>query len=159
MVGGAEQTRPTWDIYRQLRKSSWSLRSLALSSLCRDDLVSGVGFLVPSTTYISQVLFLNRQSTAFSRFSTSASIQVTNWRAMLSEKKGSSASATASASYLFLTKIPRNLPPIALMIIFGTARVFRARLYRAFWPKQWQRFDERTSLDTLSVIRSRTTMV
>lgn len=67
---------------------------------------------------------------------------------MLSQQKGSSVSATNSVSYLLLTTIPRNLPPIALLIVFGTTRVNRARLYRTFWPKRWQRFDEQTPLAT-----------
>lgn len=82
-------------------------------------------------------------------------IQVTNWNLVVKEKNNPSDVATESASYpassasfLFLTTIPRSLPSYALLVIFGTTKVFRARLYRKFWPKRWQRFDQHTTLDT-----------
>lgn len=56
--------------------------------------------------------------------------------------------AGEGVSYLILTTIPKNLPCIAVLLIFGTTRVFRARLYRTFWPKRWQRYDKDTPLET-----------
>lgn len=52
------------------------------------------------------------------------------------------------ASWMMFTSVPRCLPGIALLLIFGTTKVFRARLYRTFWPKRWQRYDENTPLET-----------
>lgn len=79
------------------------------------------------------------------------SMQVNNWRIMLSQKdvlRTDEILSAGVASWLLSTSTPRSLPGIGLLLVFGTTKIFRARLYKAFWPKRWQRHDEKTPLNT-----------
>lgn len=44
------------------------------------------------------------------------------------------------ANSMMVSSIPRNLPGVAVFLVFGTTRIFRAKMYRAFWPRRWQRY-------------------
>lgn len=150
-----EWSKPTNFLFCQLGKSSRSIRSLAFASLWLDDFVLDVGDRPLSSplqrsTSSSCVCFIDiRVPISCSFFEAfNIAIQISDWRLMQKQKNTPLDLSAKTASYMFLTSIPRNLPPLALLLIFGTTRVFRARLYRAFWPKRWQRFDELTPLET-----------
>lgn len=62
---------------------------------------------------------------------------------MLSTRNAELNLSAPIASWMMLISVPRNLPGISIFLVFGTTKVFRARLYHAFWPKRWQRHDAR----------------
>lgn len=78
-------------------------------------------------------------------------LQVQRWQLVLQQKNDPGLlwrDPAKQASYVILRSIPNNLPNLAVLLIFGTTRVFRARLYKALRPKRWQRYDEDTPLET-----------